>query len=106
MNDVIGFSINHWRRHYRNVRWVILLIVISKRADFIQMLMLLMNYGGIRLTQIPRVQLPKKVYELMPFDNIVIVQKVNGKYCNNFSIILQSAGLACFGLKFRKVRRQ
>ena len=38
-----------------------------------------MNYGGIRLTQLPAGNVTRgKIFELMPFDNLVIVQKMKG----------------------------
>lgn len=38
-----------------------------------------MNYGGIRLTQLPAGNITTgKIFELMPFDNLLILQKVKG----------------------------
>lgn len=38
-----------------------------------------MNFGGIRLTQLPAGTITKgKIFELMPFDNLLILQKVKG----------------------------
>lgn len=38
-----------------------------------------MNYGGIRLTQLPAGKITTgKIYELMPFDNLLILQKMKG----------------------------
>jgi 2',3'-cyclic-nucleotide 2'-phosphodiesterase (5'-nucleotidase family) len=37
------------------------------------------NYGGIRLTQLPAGNITRgKVFELMPFDNLLILQKIKG----------------------------
>ena len=37
------------------------------------------NFGGIRLTQLPAGNITRgKVFELMPFDNLLILQKVKG----------------------------
>lgn len=39
----------------------------------------LMNFGGIRLTQLPAGPINRgKVFELMPFDNLLILQKMTG----------------------------
>lgn len=39
-----------------------------------------MNYGGIRLNQLPAGDITVgKVFELMPFDNLLVLQKVKGK---------------------------
>jgi 2',3'-cyclic-nucleotide 2'-phosphodiesterase (5'-nucleotidase family) len=38
-----------------------------------------MNYGGIRLTQLPAGNITiGKIFELMPFDNVLILQKLKG----------------------------
>jgi len=38
-----------------------------------------MNYGGIRLTQLPAGNVTNgKIFELMPFDNLLILQKLKG----------------------------
>jgi 2',3'-cyclic-nucleotide 2'-phosphodiesterase (5'-nucleotidase family) len=38
------------------------------------------NYGGIRLSSIPAGNITKgKIFELAPFDNIIVLQKVSGK---------------------------
>lgn len=39
----------------------------------------MMNYGGIRLTQLPAGEVTTgKIFELMPFDNLLILQKLSG----------------------------
>ncbi|GAB4094517.1 bifunctional UDP-sugar hydrolase/5'-nucleotidase [Flaviaesturariibacter terrae] len=39
----------------------------------------ILNYGGIRLTQLPAGAVTRgKVFELMPFDNLLVLQKVPG----------------------------
>ncbi len=39
-----------------------------------------LNFGGIRLTQLPKGNVTRgKIFELMPFDNLLIIQKVNGQ---------------------------
>ena len=62
-----------------------------------------MNYGGIRLNQIPPGPVTKRnIYELMPFDNIVIVQKVNGEILQQFlDLIAKRGGWPVSGMKFR-----
>ena len=47
------------------------------------------NYGGIRIGNVKAGNITKgKVFELMPFDNIIVLQKVSEKYLKNFLIIL------------------
>ncbi len=39
----------------------------------------IMNYGGIRLTQLPAGNVTRgKIFELMPFDNVLILQQLKG----------------------------
>lgn len=43
------------------------------------------NFGGIRLTQLPAGNVTTgKVFELMPFDNLLILQKLDGKTFQQF----------------------
>jgi 2',3'-cyclic-nucleotide 2'-phosphodiesterase (5'-nucleotidase family) len=38
-----------------------------------------MNYGGIRLTQLPKGEVTRaKIFELMPFDNVLLLQRMKG----------------------------
>ena len=44
-----------------------------------------LNYGGIRLTQLPAGPVTRgKVFELMPFDNLLVLQKVPGNVLQQF----------------------
>ncbi|MCX8019295.1 MAG: 5'-nucleotidase C-terminal domain-containing protein [Chitinophagaceae bacterium] len=52
-----------------------------------------MNYGGIRLTQLPAGPVTLgKIYELMPFDNVLILQKVKGEVLQQFLDLIASRG--------------
>ncbi len=43
------------------------------------------NYGGIRLNAIPAGNITRgKIFELSPFDNIIVLQKLNGKLLQQF----------------------
>lgn len=43
------------------------------------------NYGGVRATQVPAGPITRgKVFELMPFDNLLFVQKVKGSILQQF----------------------
>lgn len=43
------------------------------------------NYGGIRITQLPKGEVTRgKIFELMPFDNLVVLQRVKGSDLQNF----------------------
>jgi 2',3'-cyclic-nucleotide 2'-phosphodiesterase (5'-nucleotidase family) len=44
-----------------------------------------MNYGGIRLTQLPAGPVTTgKIFELMPFDNIIVLQQLSGQQLQQF----------------------
>ncbi|HNR16363.1 MAG TPA: 5'-nucleotidase [Chitinophagaceae bacterium] len=50
------------------------------------------NFGGIRLTQLPAGSVTRgKIFELMPFDNLLILQKVKG------SVLQQLLDLTAYG---------
>ena len=52
-----------------------------------------MNYGGIRLTQLAAGPITRgKIFELMPFDNILVLQKMTGEQLQNFLNHIASLG--------------
>jgi 2',3'-cyclic-nucleotide 2'-phosphodiesterase (5'-nucleotidase family) len=52
-----------------------------------------LNYGGIRLNQLPAGNVTKgKIFELMPFDNLLILQKVKGDVLQQFLDLIASKG--------------
>ncbi len=55
-----------------------IMLQIGKRYDNDASICII-NYGGIRLNSIPKANITKgKIYELMPFDNMIVIQKING----------------------------
>lgn len=51
------------------------------------------NYGGIRITQLPAGDVTiGKVFELMPFDNLLIVQEVKGNILQQFLDLTAASG--------------
>lgn len=43
------------------------------------------NYGGIRITQLPKGPVTRgKIFELMPFDNVLVVQQLTGQQLQQF----------------------
>ncbi len=51
------------------------------------------NSGGIRLNQLPAGPVTKgKIFELMPFDNLLILQKVNGSVLQQFLDLTAARG--------------
>ncbi len=59
------------------------------------------NYGGIRLTQLPAGPVTRgKIFELMPFDNILVVQNLKGDVLQQFlDLVAARGGWPCAGIK-------
>ena len=52
-----------------------------------------MNFGGIRLTQLPAGNVTRgKIFELMPFDNLLVLQKMKGSVLQQFLDLTASRG--------------
>ena len=52
-----------------------------------------LNFGGIRLTQLPAGNVTRgKIFELMPFDNLLILQKIKGDVLQQFLDLTASRG--------------
>ena len=52
-----------------------------------------LNYGGIRLTQLPAGNITTgKIFELMPFDNLLILQKLKGDVLQQFLDLIAAKG--------------
>ena len=52
-----------------------------------------MNHGGIRLNQLPEGNITTgRIYELMPFDNLLILQKIKGSVLQEFLDLIASHG--------------
>ena len=52
-----------------------------------------LNYGGIRLTQLPAGNVTRgKIFELMPFDNLLILQKIKGEVLKQFLDLIAERG--------------
>ncbi len=58
------------------------------------------NYGGIRLPSLPAGNITRsKVFELSPFDNLLVIQKVNGKVLQEFlDHVAAKGGWPCSGI--------
>lgn len=51
------------------------------------------NYGGIRLNQLPSGAVTRgKIFELMPFDNLLIIQRLNGETLQQFLNLIADRG--------------
>lgn len=63
----------------------------------------MVNYGGVRLTQLPAGNITVgKMYELMPFDNLLVIQKLKGEIVEKFlDRIASSGGWPISGITFQ-----
>lgn len=63
----------------------------------------MVNYGGIRLTQLPAGNITRgKIFELMPFDNYLIVQEMKGDVLQSLlDLIAERGGWAIAGANFQ-----
>jgi 2',3'-cyclic-nucleotide 2'-phosphodiesterase (5'-nucleotidase family) len=56
-----------------------LLLEMAREKYAVNVDVALVNFGGIRLTQLPAGNVTTgKIFELMPFDNLLIIQKIKG----------------------------
>lgn len=62
----------------------------------------IINYGGIRLSSLPKGAITVgKIYELLPFDNMIVIQKIDGKTLNEvLDYIASQGGWPISGLRF------
>ena len=52
-----------------------------------------MNYGGIRINQLAKGEVTRgKIFEIMPFDNLLILQKLKGTVVQEFLDIIAADG--------------
>ena len=61
------------------------------------------NYGGIRLSSIPKGSISRgKVFELSPFDNMIVLLTLNGKVLQQFlDHVAAKGGWPCSGISFQ-----
>jgi 2',3'-cyclic-nucleotide 2'-phosphodiesterase (5'-nucleotidase family) len=61
------------------------------------------NYGGIRLPSVPAGNISRgKIFELAPFDNLLILQKVSGKVLQEFlDHVSDRKGWPCAGISMQ-----
>jgi 2',3'-cyclic-nucleotide 2'-phosphodiesterase (5'-nucleotidase family) len=61
------------------------------------------NFGGIRLPSIPAGNITRgKIFELAPFDNIIVLQTLKGKVLQDFlNLVAARGGWPCAGLSYQ-----
>lgn len=67
-----------------------------------------LNYGGIRLSSIPAGNITRgKIFELSPFDNIIVLLKMDGNTLQQFlNIVASRGGWPCAGIQFQIKNKQ
>jgi 2',3'-cyclic-nucleotide 2'-phosphodiesterase (5'-nucleotidase family) len=89
MNDVLGFNENTLEKKQPegslgNFMADAVLYSAEKKFDT-HIDAALINYGGVRLNQLPAGNITRgKLYELMPFDNLIVLQKIKGAVLQEF----------------------
>lgn len=52
-----------------------------------------MNYGGIRLNELPKGEITKeKIFELLPFDNEIVIVNIQGNIVKKWNALMESGG--------------
>jgi len=66
------------------------------------------NFGGIRLPSLAAGNISRgKVYEMAPFDNMIVLQKINGKVLQQFlNLVAGRGGWPCAGIRYQIKNKQ
>jgi 2',3'-cyclic-nucleotide 2'-phosphodiesterase (5'-nucleotidase family) len=89
MNDVLGFNENILDKKQPegslgNFMADAVLYIAEKKFNT-HVDAALINFGGVRLPQLPAGNITRgKLYELMPFDNLIVLQKIKGPVLQEF----------------------
>ncbi len=97
MNDVVGIADNTLEKKQPEGTlgnfMVDAFFVMAKEKYNTQADIAFLNYGGIRLTQLPAGNVTRgKIFELMPFDNLLILQKIKGNILQQFLDLIAAKG--------------
>ena len=105
MNEVVGFAETTLEKKQPestlgNFMADALLIMASEKYSM-NVDAAFVNYGGVRLTQLPSGPVTKgKIFELMPFDNLLVLQKIKGDSLQKFlDLTAERGGWPMAGLK-------
>lgn len=79
------------------------MLVMGEKKYSVRIDAAFMNYGGIRLPSIPAGNITRgKIFELSPFDNALIIQKLNGKVLQEFlDHVASRGGWPCAGISMQ-----
>ena len=97
MNDVIGFADNTLEKKSPSGSlgnfMVDVFLEMAKEKFKTHVDASIMNYGGIRLNQLPAGPVTRgKIFELMPFDNLLVLQQLPGSVLQQFLDLAASKG--------------
>jgi len=68
-------------------------LIMAREKYKTQVDLAFVNFGGIRLTQLPAGNITRgKVFELMPFDNLLILQKIKGSVLQQVLDLMAARG--------------
>jgi 2',3'-cyclic-nucleotide 2'-phosphodiesterase (5'-nucleotidase family) len=97
MNDLVGFAEKALEKKSPGGSlgnfMVDAFFIMAKQKYQVPVDLAVLNYGGIRLTQLPAGNVTRgKIFELMPFDNLLILQKIKGDVLQQFLDLTASKG--------------
>jgi 2',3'-cyclic-nucleotide 2'-phosphodiesterase (5'-nucleotidase family) len=97
MNDVVGYATSAMDKKQPESTlgnfMADAMLIMAREKYQVPVDAAVMNYGGIRLTQLPAGDVPRgKIFELMPFDNLLILQKIKGDVLQQFLNLTASKG--------------
>jgi len=97
MNDVVGFADMALEKKTPEGTlgnfMVDAFLVMSKETFNTPVDVAFVNYGGIRLQQLPAGNVTRgKIFELMPFDNILVLQKLKGSELQQLLDLIAARG--------------
>jgi 2',3'-cyclic-nucleotide 2'-phosphodiesterase (5'-nucleotidase family) len=97
MNDVVGIAEKNLDKKELECTlgnfMVDAFFIMAKEKYNTQVDAAFLNYGGIRLTQLPAGNVTRgKIFELMPFDNLLILQKLKGDVLKQFLDLIAERG--------------
>jgi 2',3'-cyclic-nucleotide 2'-phosphodiesterase (5'-nucleotidase family) len=79
------------------------MMVMSRELNNTQVDAAFVNYGGVRLTALPAGNITRgKIFEVAPFDNVIVLQKINGQVFQQFlNLVAERGGWPCAGISFQ-----
>jgi len=79
------------------------MMVMAEKSYAVHIDAAFINHGGIRLPSLPSGNITRgKVFELSPFDNLLVIQKINGKTLQEFlDHVASKGGWPCAGVSMQ-----